>query len=114
MTVLVFESRSSYSKSLVFPIISCAYREGALKPKHINLNMNLYRFIENKHDNSHISELLFELSGDELRGSKVLENSLPALTMRIKGINPSYFLNKETMRSSNIRDTEMKHRGNLR
>lgn len=55
--------------------------------------------MENKHDNSHVSELLFELSGDELRGSKVLENSLPALTMRIKGINPSYFLNKETMRS---------------
>lgn len=33
--------------------------------------------------------------------------------MRIKELNPSYFLNKETLRFSNIRDMEMKHKENL-
>ena len=51
---------------------------------------------------------------DVLRGSKVLEKRLPASTMRIKGTNPSYFLKKETMRSSNIRYIEMKDKRNLR
>ena len=49
-----------------------------------------------------------------LRGSEVLEKRLPASTMRIKGINPSYFSKKETMRSSNIRYIEMKDKRNLR
>jgi len=56
------------------------YREKALKPKHRNLatidsrvNMTTVMF-----QNSYMN-----LPGNELRGSKVLENSLTAPTMRI-------------------------------